>query len=277
MVGEISLQQSLLERASRDGHLDSPRTRSLIDLKTKLTQDLRDTAVSLRMIPVEGLFQKVERVVREVAERQGKHIQITRRGDDVTLDKLVVERMLDPMVHLARNGVDHGIETIEVRQETGKPLAGTILIRAENRSGGVVITFEDDGRGIDPERVYAKAVEKKLIDPNEPMSPMAKVNLIFTPGLSTAERVTDMSGRGVGMDVVADAVNRMGGRVEVTSRLGQGTRFQIHLPTNLSIVDALVVKVDGCNYAVPNQDLAEVVDLQSATIQSVEAGRSRAF
>lgn len=272
LVGEISLQQSIVERAANEGGLNTPAVRAVIDLKTKLTQDLQDAALSLRMIPVAGLFQKIERVVFEAAHRLNKQIHVKRVGDDVSLDKLVVEGMLDPLIHIARNAVDHGIEPIVERVRAGKNPHGQITISAENNAAGVTIHFEDDGKGIDAEKVFKKAIEKNMVDANETMSESAKLHLIFMPGLSTAEQITEYSGRGVGMDVVAETVKKMGGRVEIKSTLGKGTHLTISLPTNLSILDALIVKVDGCQYAVPTQDLSEVIDLRDYDVQPVNGG-----
>lgn len=272
LVGEISLQQSIVERASQEGTLNSASVRAVIDLKTKLTQDLQDAALSLRMIPVAGLFQRIERVVVETAHQLGKQIEVRRIGDDVSLDKLVVEGMLDPLIHIARNAVDHGIESIMERVQAGKNPQGEIKMSAENNAAGVTIHFEDDGKGIDAERVYKKALDRGLVSAGDSLTETAKLNLIFLPGLSTAEQVTEYSGRGIGMDVVANTVKKMGGRVEIYSTPGRGTRLTVSLPTNLSILDALIVKVDGCQYAVPTQDLSEVVDLREFRIQPVNGG-----
>jgi len=272
LVGEISLHQSIVDRATREGTLDSVAIRSVIDLKTKLTQDLQDAALSLRMIPVAGLFQKIERVVFEAAHKLNKQVHVKRKGDDVSLDKLVVEGMLDPLIHIARNAVDHGIEPIVERVQAGKNPHGEIFISAENSAAGVTITFRDDGKGIDAEKVFQRAIECGLIGRDENLNDLAKLHLVFLPGLTTAEEVTEYSGRGVGMDVVADTVKKMGGRVEIESQPGKGTHLTVSLPTNLSILDALVVRVNSCQYAVPNQDLAEVIDLRDFDIQSVNGG-----
>lgn len=277
LVGEISLHQSIVDRATREGTLNSHAIRGIIDLKTKLTQDLQDAALSLRMIPVSGLFQKVERVVFEAAHRLGKQVQVRRKGDDVSLDKLVVDGMLDPLIHIARNAVDHGIEEIVERVQKGKSPHGEIFISAENNAAGVTIHFKDDGKGIDVNKVFAKAVERGLADPNEELSDAAKLNLIFIPGLSTADKLTEYSGRGVGMDVVSEAVKKMGGRIEIKSETGVGTEMLITLPTNLSILDALVIKVKNCQYAIPNQDLTELIDLREHAIQQIKGGEGHAI
>jgi two-component system chemotaxis sensor kinase CheA len=270
LAGEIALHQAMVERASREGTLETPAVRQVIDHTMKLTQDLQDASLGLRMIPIESLFQKIERVVRETSVKLKKPIRVARVGGDVTLDKIVIEGMRDPMIHLARNAVDHGIELASDRLAAGKKGEGLVTITAENTASGVTLIFADDGRGIDGERVFQKAVSLGLVNAEEALTPAQKLQLIFLPGLSTAEKVTDVSGRGVGMDVVADNVRRMGGRVEIDSTMGKGTRVLITLPTNLSIVDALVVRVNGQQYAVPNQDLSEVVDLREYNVQPVK-------
>lgn len=277
LVGELSLHHSILDRASREGNLDGQAVRSVIDIKTKLTQDLQDTALGLRMVPLDGLFQRTERVIRETASKLRKLVAVARTGDDVTLDKIVVERMHEPLIHLARNAIDHGLETVEERKAAGKPPVGAVRINAETSTSGVTITFEDDGRGIDGAKIHKKAVDKGLINPTQELSPLAQLQLIFIPGLSSSDKVTEISGRGVGMDVVSEVVSRMGGKVEVWSAPGKGTRFTISLPTNLSILDALVVRVAGCQYAIPNQDLSEVVNLGELEAQPVKAGRGMAM
>lgn len=276
LVGEISLHQSILVRASMDNALNTPAVRNVIDLKSKLTQDLQDAALSLRMIPVEGLFQRIERMIRETAKREHKQIQVRRLGEEVALDKLIVEGMVEPLIHIARNAIDHGIEKPEERVNKGKVPHGTIQLIAENTSIGVTLIFKDDGRGIDPEKVFKKAVEKGLLDANADISQAAKLQLIFLPGFSTAEQITELSGRGVGMDVVSATVKRMAGQLEVQSDVGKGTTIQIMLPTNLSIIDALIVRVHGALYAIPNRDIQEVIDLRDYNISSIDGDHEQA-
>jgi two-component system chemotaxis sensor kinase CheA len=277
LVGEISLHQSILVRAATDNALNTTAIRAVIDLKSKLTQDLQDAALSLRMIPVEGLFQKIERMVRDTAKRENKQVQVRRLGEDVALDKLIVEGMVEPLIHIARNAVDHGIESPAERVASGKPPHGTVQLIAENTSIGVTLIFKDDGRGIDPDRVFRKAVEKGLLDANAEISEAAKLQLIFLPGFSTAEKITELSGRGVGMDVVSATVKRMAGQLEVQSEVGRGTTIEIMLPTNLSIIDALIVKVNGALYALPNRDIQEVIDLRDYSVASIDGDHEQAI
>ncbi len=277
LVGEISLNQSIMARSAAESTLDSRGTRTIIDLNSKLVQDLQDAALAVRMIPVEGLFQKIERMVRDTATKLNKQVQVERYGEEVTLDKLIVESMVEPLVHIARNAIDHGIETMEVRRQKGKDSAGKVKLTAENTSNGVSLIFEDDGKGIDGDAVFKKAVQRGLVDEGQDLSSAAKLQLIFMPGLSTAEAVTELSGRGVGMDVVAAEVQRMAGQVEVTSEVGKGTRIHISLPTNLSIVDAIVIRSVGGLYAVPNRDIAEVIDLRDFPPSSVDGDHEQVF
>jgi two-component system chemotaxis sensor kinase CheA len=277
LVGEISVNQSILDRAGRDENLNTPTIRAVIDLQSKQVQDLQDSALSLRMIPVRALFQKVERLARDVAGHLNKQVQVNASGEEVRLDKLVVDAMLDPLIHISRNAIDHGIESAAERIQAGKTPFGIVTISAENTASGVTIRFNDDGRGIDAERVYARAVEKKLIEPNDAMTRDSKLKLIFLPGLSTKTEVSEYSGRGVGMDIVAESVERMAGRVEIESEMGKGTSLNILLPTNISIIDALIVKVNGSQYALPIQDLVEVINLDTFDIQVTSGGESRAI
>jgi two-component system chemotaxis sensor kinase CheA len=277
LVGEISLNQSILARSAVESTLDSKATRTIIDLNSKLVQDLQDAALAVRMIPVEGLFQKIERMVRDTASKLNKQVQVERYGEDVTLDKLIVESMVEPLVHIARNAIDHGIETMDVRTQKGKAPFGKVKLTAENTSTGVSLIFEDDGKGIDGEVVFKKAIERGLIDHGQELTPGAKLQLIFMPGLSTAEAVTELSGRGVGMDVVASEVQRMAGQVEVQSEVGKGTSIHISLPTNLSIVDAIVIRSIGGLYAIPNRDIAEVIDLRDFPPSSVDGDHEQVF
>ncbi|MGE0526527.1 MAG: chemotaxis protein CheA [Bdellovibrionales bacterium] len=276
LVGELSLHHAVLERSSREGRLASNSTRDVIEIMSNLTQDLQDAALGLRMVPVEGLFQRVERVIRETADQLGKRVTVSRQGDEVSLDKFVLEHMLDPLIHLARNAVDHGIEKPAERRRAGKAEDGQVRLSAETTSDGVTLVFEDDGSGIDPDHVWRKAVELGLVKPDTEW-PIAKtLQLIFTPGLSTADQVSEISGRGMGMHVVSDVVSRLRGRVEVHSERGQRTRFTMTLPTNLSILNALIVRVNGQQYAIPNQDLAEVIDLGEMKTHNLDAGAEHA-
>jgi two-component system chemotaxis sensor kinase CheA len=277
LAGEVCLHQAILARALNEGTLNALSQRQIVDLTTKLLQDLQDAVLDLRMIPLETLFQKIDRVIKETSAALDREVRIQFNGGEVPLDKMVIEGMFEPMVHLARNAIDHGLEPKDERTNNGKPPAGQLILSAENAAGSVRLTFEDDGRGINAEKVYQQALQKGLVSNDKTYSEADKMQMIFLPGLSTADKVTQLSGRGVGMDVVNESVKRMGGRLEIDSQLGKGTRFVIYLPTNLSILNALVIKIGSSHYAVPNQDLAEIINLNDHDQHQVDGGRSRAI
>jgi two-component system chemotaxis sensor kinase CheA len=233
----------------------------------KITKDLQTFAVSLRMQPLEGVFQRLDRVARDVARAQGKKIQVIRIGVDVNLDKAVIERITEPLIHIIRNAVDHGLEAEDERRGAGKTDDAMLQLIGRQEAGGVTIQVKDNGRGLDADKVLARAVQQGLVSPDARLSKNDINNLIMLPGFSTAEKITDISGRGVGMDVVKTAVEELNGKITIESEKGKGTTFKISLPTSLSIVDALVVLIDGVRYAVPMQDLSEVVDLADFVIE----------
>jgi two-component system chemotaxis sensor kinase CheA len=213
------------------------------------------------------LLQRLERVAYDVAQEQGKPITIIVQGAEVELDKSVIDRMTDPLVHMVRNAVDHGVEPKGSRP-SHKPAEATITLTASKSASGVQIELADDGRGIDPEKVLKKAVSLGLVKEGEQI-PLKKIyEFLFAPGFSTAEKLTDISGRGVGLDVVRRMVDDLEGTLEIHSELGQGTKFTIVLPTNVSIIDSLVVLASGQHYVVPIQEVAEVIDLRSYHIES---------
>ena len=265
LIGELSIHQSIVSHSKQRGELETEVCGNAIYLSNKITKDLQNLTLSLRMQPVAGLFQRLERVGRDVAKAQEKDINFELEGTEVSLDKTVIERVTDPLIHVIRNAVDHGVEDNAERGEKGK---ATVLIGAHQDAGGVVITVKDDGKGMNPEFLFNKAVSKGLISPDAELSNSEIYQLVLLPGFSTKEVVTDISGRGVGMDVVKQAVEELGGTIEIDSNLGTGTSFRITLPTNLSIIDALVVKIGKSNYAVPMKELVEIIDLTEHSIEN---------
>lgn len=264
LIGELSIHQSIVSHSKQRGELNSEVSGNAIYLSNKITKDLQSLTLSLRMQPVAGLFQRLERVGRDVAKAQTKDVFFELEGTEVSLDKTVIERVTDPLIHVIRNAVDHGIEDDGERSEKGK---ATVLIGAHQDAGGVVITVKDDGKGMDPQFILNKAVSKGLVSADADLTDGEIYQLVLLPGFSTKEVVTDISGRGVGMDVVKQAVDELGGTIDIHSELGKGTSFRITLPTNLSIIDALVVKVGRSNYAVPMKELVEIIDLTEHTIE----------
>ena len=265
LIGELSIHQSIVTHSKQRGELETEVCGNAIYLSNKITKDLQNLTLSLRMQPVAGLFQRLERVGRDVAKAQDKDIEFHLEGTEVSLDKTVIERVTDPLIHVIRNAVDHGVEDNADRAAKGR---ANITIGAHQDAGGVVITVKDDGKGIDPEVIFSKAVAKGLISADASLSTREINGLILLPGFSTREVVTDISGRGVGMDVVKQAVDELGGTIEIESKVGAGTEFRITLPTNLSIIDALVVKIGRSNYAVPMKELVEIIDLTEHKIEN---------
>jgi len=273
LVGEISLYQSILLKSYSDHGLSNSKQSSAITLMRKLTRDLQSQALTLRMVPVQGLFQKLERTARQASIQLKKPLRIVKQGEDVSLDRIVIEKIADPLIHVIRNALDHGLESPTQRAALGKPEAGRLTISAQTEAAGVVVRISDDGGGVDVQKVHQKAIEKKIISEMEVLTDEEKLHLLFRPGFSTAEIVTDISGRGVGLDVVLEVVEQLGGRVDVETKLGEGTTFLISLPTTINLVDSVVVGVAGRHYAIPNQDLAEIIDLKQFQLEASAGAR----
>jgi two-component system chemotaxis sensor kinase CheA len=257
LVGELVIAQSMVVQNTEattvtDGHL----SRSLGQLRG-ITSDLQRTAMSLRMVPIRSTFQKMARLVRDLALQQGKDIQLVLQGEDTELDRTLVEELGDPLIHMIRNSADHGIEPAEERLAQGKPAAGTITLRAFHQGGFIVIQIEDDGRGLNPDRIRAKAIERGLIRAADNLDEESIFELIFAPGFSTAEQVTDLSGRGVGMDVVRRNIEKMRGTIEIHSEVDRGTTFTISMPLTLAIIEGLLVGVGDQRYIVPTLAVRE--------------------
>lgn len=253
VVGELVIVQSQLsETARRGGAQDSAALQRNVGQLTRITKELQHTAMSLRMIPIKPTFQKMERLVRDLARDFGKKVNFTTSGEDTELDRTVVEEIGDPLVHMVRNSLDHGIELPADRRACGKAETGAVHLHAYHEGGSIVIELRDDGRGIDPDKIFRKAVEKDLVPANAALSRDEILALIFAPGFSTAEKVTAVSGRGVGMDVVKRNIQKLRGKVEISSQVGQGSVFKITLPLTLAIIDGLVVRVGTDRFILPS-------------------------
>jgi two-component system chemotaxis sensor kinase CheA len=257
MVGELVIAQSMV--AQDPGVTDSVNTRLQRNVSHagKIIRELQDLTMSLRMVPLKSVFQKMNRLVRDLARKSEKRVQFITEGEDTEIDRNMVESLNDPLVHMIRNSMDHGIESAERRQTRGKNPTGTVLLQAYHAAGNVVIELQDDGNGLDRDRIYAKAVEKGLIENGRDMSDGDVFNLIFAPGFSTAEKVTDVSGRGVGMDVVKRNIERLRGRIEVTSTPGEGTTFHVRLPLTMAITDAMILRVGQNRYLLPTVSIEQ--------------------
>ncbi len=258
MVGEIVISQSMLSQMVRN-NTDEENTdviRGIEDLALH-TRELQESVMAVRMQPVGSLFARMPRVVRDLSRRLNKDIQLVLNGEDTEIDKTVIEEIGDPINHLLRNAIDHGIETPEVREAAGKPRQGTIELLAEHRGGAIVISIKDNGGGINREKVLKRAIENGVVDPNAHLTPFEIENLLFSPGFSTAAEVTDISGRGVGLDVVRRNIENLGGRVSVHSRPGQGTTFTLILPLTLAVLDGMIVNVAREKYVIPLTTILE--------------------
>lgn len=256
LVGELVIAQSMVMRSAEAGSVDEHLARSLGQLRG-ITSDLRRTAMALRMIPIRGTFQKMARLVRDLAGQLGKEIRLVVEGEETELDRTVIEEIGDPLMHMIRNAADHGIESPADRSAAGKPLAGTVTLQARHQGGFVVIEIADDGRGLDPARLRAKAIERGLVPADAPLDDREALDLIFRPGFSTADSVSDLSGRGVGMDVVRRNIEKLRGKVELDSQPGRGTTVTIFLPLTLAIIEGLMVAVGGQQFILPAVSVRE--------------------
>ena len=232
--------------------------------------ELQKGVMEVRMVPIAQLFEKMTRIVRRVAGEQGKKVSLDIRGADTELDKLIVEDLSDPLMHIIRNAIDHGIESPEERLACGKPEKATISLWASQKGNHVVLEVIDDGRGIDPEKVRRKALQKGLIADNTELSREDVFDLILAPGFSTRDEVSELSGRGVGLDVVRNNIAALSGMLELDSELGEGTRFAITLPITLAIIKALIVETCGRTYAIPINSVLETLMLEPAAIRTIE-------
>lgn len=257
LVGEMVIAQSLVAQDSElKGIQDGRLSRNLAQL-SRITGELQRTAMSLRMVPIRTTFQKMNRLVRDIATAQGKQVELVTQGEETEIDRKIVEDISDPLIHMVRNSVDHGIEKPEDRLSSGKPAQGKVCLRAYHQGGNVVIEISDDGRGLNRERIREKALEKGLIQAGDVLEDSEIFNLIFAPGFSTAQQITEVSGRGVGMDVVRRNIDKLRGKIEIQSQMGQGSRFTIHLPLTLAIIDGLIVGVGEHRYILPTLSVCE--------------------
>ncbi len=267
MMGELSIHQSVVFHGLQNANQSrSPQVIHSAYLGRKLTRELYEKTLALRMVPVQPVFQRLERTIKEMARTLGKEVEVEVSGGEVELDKTVCEKIVEPLTHMVRNSIDHGIESVEDRLKAGKPRAGKVKLKAVQDSGSVGLFIEDDGKGLNSEKILAKALSQGVITEQSKLDPMEVYALIFLPGFSTAEKVTDVSGRGVGMDVVMKTVESLRGDIKIGSELGKGTNFQITLPTTLSIIDALVIKVKDSIYAVPVSAIDEIVNVHDISI-----------
>jgi two-component system, chemotaxis family, sensor kinase CheA len=269
MVGELAIAQTMLKQNELIKESADRKLYQITNQLSLIVSGLQSTAMSLRMIPIGSTFQKMLRIVRDLARKSGKDVRLQLSGEDTEIDRNMVDEIYEPLVHMIRNAMDHGIETPEERERAHKSRQGTIHLRAYYRGGDIVIEIEDDGRGLDRDKILRKALSLGLIREGDKLSERELNHLIFHPGFSTAEKVTDVSGRGVGTDVVMSKVQKLRGRVDVHSQPGQGTTFVIHLPLTLAIIDGIIIKAGGERYIIPTLNVQESFRLQQKDVFTV--------
>jgi two-component system, chemotaxis family, sensor kinase CheA len=270
MAGEMVIAQAMVHHDPSLDLTKNPRLQKNLAQLSRITGELHKTAMSMRLVPMGPLFRRMARLVRDLARQFGKQVVMQTEGDEIELDRHIVEELADPLMHMVRNSLDHGIETPEERVRAGKGPAGTLTLRGRHHAGQVVIEIADDGRGLNREKIIAKAIDSGLIASGDAMSDSDVFGLIFRPGFSTAAQVTNVSGRGVGMDVVRRHIEKLRGRIEVQSTAGQGSTFLLKLPLTLAIIDGLVVGVGRERYIVPLFGVREVLRPGPDTIWTIK-------
>jgi two-component system chemotaxis sensor kinase CheA len=265
-LGELLIATATLHEHSR--RLNQPEIIEQVQQVQLLVDDIQNSALQLRMVQIGETFNRFQRVVHDIAAELGKDVQLVIEGADAELDKSVVERISDPLMHLVRNALDHGLETPAQRQQQGKTAQGTLLLRAYHDSGSIVIEISDDGRGIDREKVRQKAIDRGLISAASELSHRQIDELIFEPGFSTADAVSNLSGRGVGMDVVKRNIEALRGTVDINSEPGSGTRFHLRLPLTLAIIDGFMVRIAGSKFVIPLDMVNECIELPTGQEQA---------
>ncbi|MGL6193305.1 MAG: chemotaxis protein CheA, partial [Thermoguttaceae bacterium] len=258
LVGELVIAESMVTRCEAVAHVEDEYYNRAKHQLRRICDDIKDVAMSVRMIPLSATFRKMIRLVHDLATKSGKKIKLNLIGEETEVDKTVIEQIADPLVHIVRNSCDHGIETTEERAKTDKPEMGTVTLEGRHEGGEVWILIKDDGRGLNRDRILAKAIEKGLVGQEAREWSDDKVfRLVFEPGFSTADKVTDISGRGVGMDVVKRNIEKLNGRIDIQSRPGQGSTFILRIPLTLAIIDAMLVKVGQGRYMIPTLSIRE--------------------
>lgn len=273
MVGELVITQAMLAQIKTQLSADQfPELAQGLEELTHHTRELQESVMAIRAQPIKSVFQRMPRLVRELAAQTGKQVRLVMSGENTEIDKTVIERLADPLTHMIRNAVDHGLEGPEDRAAAGKPAEGTIHLSADHRGGRIVIEISDDGRGIDPQKILDKAVEKGLVPSGAGLTEEDILNLIFAPGFSTAAQVSNISGRGVGMDVVKKNIQNAGGRVTIGSVLGQGSTFTLTLPLTLAVLDGMVVAVGGDTFVLPLTNIIECLRPRPSDLHKVVGG-----
>lgn len=266
VIGELVILQTVISQR-RFEFVQDDLTNKSIGMMGKLFKEVQELAMSLRMLPLKTTFQKMARIVRDTSKALEKDVQLNLVGEDTEVDKTVLEKLSDPLVHIVRNAVDHGLEAPEVREAAGKNKTGVVELFAYHEGSNLVIQITDDGKGIDPEVIRNKAIDKGIISSGSNISDQEVIQLIFHPGFSTKEQVTEVSGRGVGMDVVKTNIEQLGGEVKLMSKVGQGSSLKIILPLTLAIIEGIVIRADEEKYVLPLSQIYEITRVRSSEIE----------
>ncbi|OGR04469.1 MAG: chemotaxis protein CheA [Deltaproteobacteria bacterium RIFOXYD12_FULL_50_9] len=256
-VGELVIMQAMVRQNPMIIGLYDPKLNRDFAQLSRITTELQRTAMSMRMVPIRQTFQKMIRLVRDLSKKSGKVVDLIMTGEETEIDRNMVDSIYDPLVHMIRNSIDHGVQVPAEREKIGKPAVGVVNLRAYQKGGHIMIEIEDDGQGLNSEKIRKKAIERGLIQEGDALSDHELNNLIFIPGFSTADKITDVSGRGVGMDVVKKGVEKLRGKVEVLSQSGKGSQFIIRLPLTLAIIDGIIVRVGSERYIIPTIAIKE--------------------
>ncbi|MGE5294143.1 MAG: chemotaxis protein CheA, partial [Solirubrobacterales bacterium] len=251
LAGELVIAQLMVAEQVNSGESFEHELARKVSHQGKIVRELQELSMAMRMVPVQGVFQKMSRLARDLTHKAEKQVDFVTSGEETELDRTVVDKIADPLVHMVRNAVDHGIEKAEDRVKAGKSATGRVELRAFHQAGNIVIELQDDGKGLDREKIVKKAVEQGVVEPGQELSEEEAFKLIFHPGLSTAEKITSISGRGVGMDVVKKNIESLRGRVDISSVKGKGTTFTIRLPLTLAVIDGQVVRIGDARYIIP--------------------------
>lgn len=277
MVGEMVITQSLIRHNPSLGSIQNTRLMAHLSQLARITSEVQRTTMGMRMINIGQVFSRSSRLVRDLSRKAGKQIQLELSGEETELDKTIAEELSDPLLHMVRNSCDHGIEDPQTRLAAGKDPVARIRLAAYHEGGQIVVAISDDGRGLDREKILAKAIQKGLVEPGATLSEQEIFNLIFEPGFSTAAQITDISGRGVGMDVVRKNIQKLRGRIDIQSKIGQGTTFLLKLPLTLAIIEGLVVAVGSHRYILPIYAVRELISPKADSISTVHGRNEMAM
>lgn len=269
-IGELVIAQSFISQNDKIKSINDKEINQYLEMLGKSTKIIQNKVMSLRMIPIRDTFLKMKRVARDVSKKTGKEIELLISGEETEIDKTMVDKLSEPLIHLLRNSIDHGIESNEDRIEAGKNSIGTVILSASHKGSNFVIEIKDDGAGIPKDKILAKAIERGIADENMDYSDDEILNFIFQAGFSTAEKLTDISGRGVGLDAVKTSIEEMRGKIQVDTKVGEGTSFRIILPLTLAIIDGLIVRLEGDTFIIPTLSVIESFRAKKSEIQQIK-------